>query len=561
VYGGPCWLRGTLLDQPQAGWNTKSSNTRAIPDHVCGTRVRRTSSENTDMSENGEHRAVLLFYVAVMLLDPGACYQAMQARDARFDGRFFVGVASTKIYCRPVCRVRMPLQRNCTFYPTAAAAEHAGFRPCLKCRPELAPGRSMMDGTCMLARAAAQHIDASAGMEVTPEQIALRLGVTSRHLRRIFMVEFGVTPISYLQTHRLLLSKRLLTDTTMPITEVAYASGFRSLRRMHALYARRYRFSPGRVRAAAGEREHDDTAAFEFTLAYRPPYQWQELLQFLGTRALHGMEAVIDNTFMRALSLQVRDRNTHKVRTVTDWVSVGDSPEHAQLRVRIGPALAPAIPQVLAIVRRVFDVAADPAKIAESLGDLAAPNTGLRLPGAWDGFELAVRAILGQQVTVRAARTVATRLVQTFGPKLALTGTMCAKCTHGFPTAAHLARVDVAEIARLGMPISRARAIRDLASAVVSGQVDLSATADVERLVTQLRAIKGVGQWTAQYTAMRALSWPDAWLPRDVALLRALGLTNTLTDERAAQARAESWRPWRSYAVIHLWHSLAGTVA
>jgi AraC family transcriptional regulator, regulatory protein of adaptative response / DNA-3-methyladenine glycosylase II len=493
-----------------------------------------------------------------MLLDPGACYQAMQTRDARFDGRFFVGVASTKIYCRPVCRVRVPLQRNCTFYPTAAAAEYAGFRPCLKCRPELAPGSSMMDGACIRARAAAQHIDAGAGTEVNLEQIALRIGVTSRHLRRIFMAEFGVTPISYLQTHRLLLSKRLLTDTNMPITEVAYASGFRSLRRMHTLYARRYRFSPSRVRAAAGARKYDEAEAFEFTLAYRPPYQWQELLQFMATRAIHGVEAVIDNTYIRTLCLHIRDRKTQKLREAMDWVSVCDCPERSHLRVRVGPGLAPVIPQVLAIVRRVFDVAADPVKIAESLGTLAAGNLGLRLPGAWDGVELAVRAILGQQVTVRAARTIATRMVQKFGQQIALASTIGAHFTHRFPTAEQLAQADVADVAQLGMPTARAQAVRDLASAVAAGRIDLSATADVEPLVSQLRAIKGIGPWTAQYIAMRALSWPDAWLPRDVALLNVLGLPNTPSGEREAQAQAELWRPWRSYAVIHLWQSLTG---
>jgi AraC family transcriptional regulator, regulatory protein of adaptative response / DNA-3-methyladenine glycosylase II len=490
-----------------------------------------------------------------MLSSAAACYQAMKTRDARFDGRFFVGVTSTKIYCRPICRVRMPLQKNCTFHCSAAAAEQCGFRPCMKCRPELAPGWSTMDDSRILAHAAARLIEDSMGEPLDLESVASRVGITSRHLRRIFAREYGATPVAYAQTHRLLFAKRLLTDTSMTVTQVAYASGFGSLRRMNALFAERYRFSPGTLRKGATAKARQGVQPFRFTVPYRPPYQWEHMLNFFKVRAIPGLETVANGTYARVLYIKYRDANTQQPKRIVSWVSVENIHTRSSLQVNVSAAFAEVLSQVLTAVRRVFDVAACPDEIEASLGDLAIAHKGLRLPGAWDGFELAVRAILGQQVSVKAAQTIATRLTVQFGEPLA-TEEMALNLNRSFPSADRVAGLKVSQIAALGMPTARAQAILDLARAVASGAMDPSPRSNVDALMAQLARIRGVGTWTAQYIAMRALSWPDAWLPRDVVIQRALALPNTQAGERAARKRAEAWRPWRSYATMHLWNSM-----
>jgi AraC family transcriptional regulator, regulatory protein of adaptative response / DNA-3-methyladenine glycosylase II len=508
------------------------------------------------MSENGERLRRKRSRVQSMTLSAAACYQAMKTRDARFDGHFFVGVTSTMIYCRPVCRVRLPLQKNCSFHRNAASAEQLGFRPCMKCRPELAPGVSAFGDSPTLAHAAAQCIDDSIGSALDLERIATRVGVTSRHLRRIFADEFGVTPVSYVQTRRLLCAKQLLTDTTLSVTEIAYASGFQSLRRMNALFAARYRFAPGQLRKSTQSKLAGDAHAFRFTLPYRPPYDWEQLLAFFRARAIPGVEHVSQETYARVVRIEVWDRKTGQRSEMVSWLSVAHAEAQASLVVSISPAFSSVLPQVLSVVRRVFDVSASPVQIAECLGALAHRRTGLRLPGAWDGFEIATRAILGQQVSVKAATTLASRLVAAFGESVRVTGVEPVVLSRCFPSATRVAALTVAQVAQLGVPSKRAQAIVLLAAAVASGALDLSPSAPMNALLTQLQTIAGIGAWTAQYIAMRALSWPDAWLSRDVAIQNALGLPNTPQGTREAAALAERWRPWRSYATLHLWNSL-----
>jgi AraC family transcriptional regulator, regulatory protein of adaptative response / DNA-3-methyladenine glycosylase II len=473
---------------------------------------------------------------ASMNFSDTACYQAMKTRDARFDGRFFVGVTSTKIYCRPVCRVRIPLRKNCTFHPSAAAAEAHGFRPCMKCRPELAPGFSTIDGPRLLARAAARLIEETIAQDVDLEHVADRVGVT-------------------------LFAKRLLTDTRMPVTEVAYASGFSSLRRMNALFAARYRFPPMRLRKNAQSLDvspvSSPDAAFRFTVPYRAPYDWWHILAFLETRAIPGVESIAGGQYARVLRMNYQDSATKKTKELVSWILVRNLHGKSALEVQISPAFAPVLSQVLTLAKRVFDVHADPNEIAECLGRLSKCDRGLRLPGAWDGFELAVRAILGQQVTVKAARTIATRLVRAFGEPLAADALPGANLCVAFPLAKTIAALDVSQLASLGLPASRAQAILSLAASVACGKLSLSPSfnADPEQLIAKLQAMQGIGAWTAQYIAMRALSWPDAWLPRDVVLQKALKLPCTAQGDREAKSRAEQWRPWRSYAVMHLWNS------
>ncbi len=476
-----------------------------------------------------------------MFLDPEQCYRALRTRDARFDGRFFVGVATTRVYCRPVCTARTPRAGNCRFFPSAAAAEAHGFRPCLRCRPELAPGHAAVDANRRLAQAAAGLIDDGRLAEARLPDLARVLGVTDRHLRRVFQEEFGVSPVAYAQTQRLLLAKRLLTDTPLPVTEIALASGFASLRRFNALFAARYRMAPSRLRRASGAAPAGQLA---FDLAYRPPYDWDATLAFLRDRATAGVEAVEGKRYLRTVRIARAGAGFAE-----GWIAVAPSPRKCALRVTLSASLAAVVPAVLARVKRLFDVACRPEEIAQALGPLAARDPGLRLPGAFDGFETAVRAILGQQVTVKAATTIAGRFARTFGTPLA---TPHPALTHAFPRADEVAALAPADIARAGIIAARARAIHALAIEVGAQRLVLDPSAAVDATVAALQALPGVGPWTAQYIAMRALAWPDAFPHPDVAVLKAMQEPNA----RRAAARAAAWSPWRAYAVLHLWKSL-----
>jgi AraC family transcriptional regulator, regulatory protein of adaptative response / DNA-3-methyladenine glycosylase II len=494
-----------------------------------------------------------------MDLNSSACYQAMKAHDTRFDGRFFVGVTSTKIYCRPICRVRIPLLKNCTFHPSAAAAEVAGFRPCLKCRPELAPGFAATEASAKLARAAARMIEDGVANELDLVTLSQKIGVTARHLRRIFADEFGVSPVQFAQTQRLLLAKRLMTDTTMSVTDVAFASGFSSVRRMNTLFAERYGFAPTRLRKdnAAGDAAYSANNAkfFTFYLTYRPPYDWAGILAFLEKRAIPNVEAISSDEYRRILRSGHSGRDNHP--DIVCWIRVRHVPRKHALEVTLSPAFAKALPQVLATIKRVFDLHADPVEISDAIGGLAKANKGLRLPGAFDGFELAVRAVLGQQVTVKAARTLAIRFVNAFGEKIAFDDAPpFDDLSKAFPTPAKVATLTQDDIASLGIVSARANAIIAIAAKVAAGELDLSSNAVVENTIESLQMIKGIGPWTAHYIAMRALSWPDAFPPQDVAILNALDLPNTKAGQRDADVIAEQWQPWRSYAVLHLWNSL-----
>ena len=475
-----------------------------------------------------------------MPLDPDACYRALAAHDPRFDGRFFVGVSSTGIYCLPVCNVRMPRRENCLFFPSAAAAEVAGYRPCLRCRPELAPGHASVDASERLARGAVNLIENGVLDDGGIEALAARVGVTSRHLRRIFEAEYGVSPVEYAQTQRLLLAKRLLTDTALPVTEVALASGFASVRRFNALFRARYRMAPSRLRRDRAAGALPATLAFE--LAYRPPYDWNAMLEFLGHRAIAGVESVTADGYARSVAI------SHRGTIHTGRVEVRHAPRKAALSIAVAASLAPVVPAVLSRVKHAFDLACDPAQVALTLGPLAAKHPGLRVPGTFDGFELAVRAIVGQQVSVRGARTVLGRVARTFGVPLPQGS---GDVTQLFPTAARLASVPAAALADVGLTGARARAIIALAGAMADGDLSLDPEGDVDATIARLESLPGIGTWTAQYVAMRALRWPDAFLAGDLVVRKALRVA------RPAQAseKARAWKPWRAYAVMHLWRA------
>jgi AraC family transcriptional regulator, regulatory protein of adaptative response / DNA-3-methyladenine glycosylase II len=478
---------------------------------------------------------------------PGAdvCYAALKARDRRFDGHFFVGVSSTGIYCRPVCTARTPQRSRCQFFPSPAAAERDGFRPCLRCRPELAPGQSSVDASRRLAQAAASRIDDGALTDASLADLAGRLGVTDRHLRRVFDAEFGVTPVAYVQTQRLLLAKRLLTDTAMPVTDVAMAAGFGSLRRFNDLFRRRYRLSPSDLRRTP---QAEPASILEFTLSYRPPYAWEALIDFLANRTIVGVESVAAGVYRRVVALGTPSGPR------SGWLAVRHRPSRHALSVTVAGDLAMAVPPVLARVKRLFDLDCRPQDVAAALGTLADATPGLRVPGAFDGFELAVRAILGQQITVRAARTLAGRFAAALGTPAV---TPFEDLTTTFPTPDRVAQTGPAALIEIGVMPPRARAIVAMAERCRSGRLVLEPGLDLETTMRALRAIPGVGDWTAQYIAMRALSWPDAFPAADYGVKKAMGESSPAR----VTAQAESWRPWRAYATMHLWRSLAKETA
>jgi AraC family transcriptional regulator of adaptative response / DNA-3-methyladenine glycosylase II len=479
-----------------------------------------------------------------MDLDPDICYRALVTSDTRFDGVFFVGVSTTRIYCRPVCPARAPGRDRCSFFSNAAAAERAGYRPCLRCRPELAPGQAPCDGASRVAAQASARIQAGAlNDDGSVDDLAAELGLSGRQLRRIVERELGVTPVELAQTRRLLLAKQLLAETALPITEVAFAAGFASIRRFNALFRERYRLNPTEMRRSTGGAAPHD--ALRLRLAYRPPLHWEALLAFLGARATAGVEAADDGRYLR----------TARIGRHAGWLAVSPEPGKDALRVELSRTLVPVLMPLLARLRQLFDLDAQPLAIESHLArdpllaPVVAATPGLRVPGAFDGFELATRAVLGQQVTVRGATTLAGRFAVSFGEPIA---TPHQALTHLTPTAARIASASIEEIMAIGLPRARAATLTALARAVACGGLRISPSTDPEGTIRALTALPGVGEWTAQYIGMRALRWPDAFPHADLGLKHAL--------DRASPKRvlelAEPWRPWRAYATLHLWQSL-----
>jgi AraC family transcriptional regulator, regulatory protein of adaptative response / DNA-3-methyladenine glycosylase II len=474
-------------------------------------------------------------------------YRALAARDPRFDGVFFVGVTSTGIYCRPICPVRTPKQSNCRFFDTVQETEQAGFRPCLRCRPELAPGSAPVDDSQRIAQLIVQRLeegrlDDKAGLE----DIAGQFELSSRQIRRIVQKELGVPPIQLLLTRRLLLAKQLLTETTLPVTEIAFASGFSSLRRFNDAFSTRYRMPPTRLRKKATESVEaiGDTTTSTLHLSYRPPYDWKGVLAFLSARALEGIEWVTDESYAR----------TVRLGEAKGWIRVTHAPKKHALMLELTHSLTPALPALLSRVRALFDLNARPDMISrhlardERLARAVKGNPGMRVPGAFNGFELGLRAILGQQITVKAATTIACRFVDAFGDPIV---TPFAELNRLTPAAARVAAACIDDIARLGIVSARARSIIALAEVQGSGALDLDGGAhhSPDQSIKRLTELPGIGQWTAQYIAMRALRWPDAFPKEDIAVRNNLGGVTA----KEAEELSQMWRPWRSYAVMHVW--------
>jgi AraC family transcriptional regulator of adaptative response / DNA-3-methyladenine glycosylase II len=485
--------------------------------------------------------------------DSRRLYKALASRDSRFDGVFFVGVTSTGVYCRPICPVRTPREANCRFFTMPQEAERAGFRPCLRCRPELAPGSAPVDDAQRIAQLIVQRLEeGNFGEKAGLDEIADQFELSSRQIRRIVQKELGVPPIQLLQTRRLLLAKQLLTETTLPITEVAFASGFSSLRRFNDAISKRYRMPPTRLRKKATEDSTSITESQTSTLqlSYRPPYDWKGILAFLVARALKGIEHVTDGSYARTVQLGQSK----------GWISVTQSKSKHALLVEFTHSLTPVLPALLTRVRALFDLNARPDLIAKHLRKDArlksavAANPGMRVPGAFDGFEMGLRAILGQQVTVKAATTIACRFVEAFGEPIV---TPFAELNRLTPAPARVAAANVDDIARCGIVTTRCKSIIALADAQGSGRVCLDGGAhhNPDDSIKRLAELPGIGQWTAHYIAMRALRWPDAFPKDDIEVRNNLGGV-TATE---AEALSQAWRPWRSYAVMHVWGMAKGS--
>ena len=534
-----------------------------------------------------------------MLLDDETCYRALTARDARFDGVFFVGVRTTGIYCRPVCPTRTPGFGSCRFFPSAALAEKEGFRPCLRCRPELAPGHAPVDSVGNLARRAAARIEAGALNDGGDfEQLAGELRISSRQLRRAIRRELGVTPVELAQTNRLLLAKRLLGETGLSMIEVALASGFSSVRRFNSLFRAHYGLVPSQVRRA--RRAGDADGRVSLTLSYRPPFAWQPLLDFLAGRGAPGVECSTAGSYARTI----------RIENTRGWLRVEPMTGRNALSVELSTSLVRVLPAILPRLRNLFDLSARPDVIEAHLLKCKAPCRwdshgsthptthpasppgrgaggegngrptssssalalstetkrrgasddpihaqlaesisvcpGLRVPGAFDGFELAVRAILGQRVSVAAATTLAGRLAGAFGEPIETPFPCLNRLS---PTVDQLRKAEPSQIARLGIAVPRARAIVELARAITDGALCLEPGTSPHEAMGVLCEIPGIGDWTAKYIAMRALRWPDAFPETDLGLLRGAGTTSA----SRLRIAAEAWRPWRAYAAMHLW--------
>jgi len=478
----------------------------------------------------------------VMELDPFICRQAVLARDIRFDGRFFTAVTSTGIYCRPICPARPPKAENCRYYASAAAAQAAGFRPCLRCRPETAPGLGAWRGASSTVSRAMSLIDLGALDADDVESLATRLGVGERQLRRLFLKHLGASPIAVAQTRRVLVAKQLIHETNLSMTQIAHAAGFGSVRRfnetMRALFGR----PPSDLRRTRSETVASQ-APITLSLGYRPPFDWDGIVAFLAARAIPGVECVEAGVYRRTIELD----------GVSGEIAVVNEPDRHRLRATIRFGKLAALPAIIARLRRLFDLDADPEAIGSllardaRLAPLVAARPGLRVPGAWDGFELAVRAIVGQQITVVGATRLVGEIAQQFGQTFD-NASGKGGLSRLFPRPEVIARATLS-----GMPRARAAAISAMAGAAAADPTLFERGEDLAASIERLRALPGVGDWTAHYIAMRALREPDAFPAADIGLMRAMDLGGGRPSPAALAKHAATWRPWRAYAALHLW--------
>ena len=480
--------------------------------------------------------------------------RARLSRDARFDGQFFVGVKTTGIYCRPICPAVAPKSENVTFYPSAAAAGEAGFRPCLRCRPECAPGTPAWNGTSTTVQRGLRLISNGALDEGSIETLAERLGVTSRHLRRLFTKHLGASPLAVAHTQRLHFAKRLIDQTSLPMTHVAAAAGYGSVRRFNDTFRRTYGRTPRELRRHSDEAFERGTA-LAVRLTYSKPFDWQGMLDFFAGRATPGVEEVVNGAYLRTVIVDGKP----------GVIECRHDPERDNVTLSLHGIETSQMFRVVQRVREMLDLDAPVAEVGAALGKdrklgkLLRRNPGLRVPGAWNGFELTVRAILGQQVSVKAATTLAGRIATRYGEKLRMPESLAAGGREShlgflFPRPEKLAR---ARLNDMGLVTSRAETIRRVARATAAGEIDFDNAQDPDDFCRRLQEIRGIGEWTAEYVAMRALKYPDAFPASDLGLIKAMD--DEADGAKELKIRAEAWRPWRSYAALLLWGSLPGS--
>ena len=483
-------------------------------------------------------------------LSEDLCYQAVLSRDVRFDGRFFTAVLTTGIYCRSICPAVTPQRRNVRFYPCAAAAEEAGFRPCRRCRPDAAPGTPAWRGTSATVLRGLRCIEEGALDSGSVQDLADRLGMGERQLRRLFREHLGAPPNALARTRRAHFARQLIDQTALPMTEVAFAAGFGSLRQFNDVMRSTFGRAPVEMRRGLAQLP-GPAGGLRLRVPVRAPYDWNAIIAFLTRRAIPGVEQVTSAAYRRSILV---DGTPH-------CLEVTFESRTPCLVLWVQPPATRGFLEVVERTKALFDAGADPLPIGEHLRSddglrpLLRTRPGLRVPGAWDGFELGVRAILGQQVSVAGATTLAGRLVRAFGARIpeAIGG-----ITHLFPAAGRLAEADLTKI---GLPGSRAKALCNFAREVASGNLSLSPAASMEETRDRLLAIPGLGPWTVDYIALRALRDPDAFPAGDLGLRRALSTSAALISEKALRARAEVWRPWRAYAALHLWTALPPTAS
>ena len=473
-----------------------------------------------------------------MMLDLQICERARVTRDARFDGKFFIAVKGSRVYCRSICPAPTAKEKNCRYFATAAAAEEAGYRPCLRCRPEASPGTPAWMGTSNTVSRALRLIEESGLEDGGVETLAERLGIGSRHLRRLFLKHLGATPSAVARVRRLHFVKKLIDETRLPMSHIALAAGFGCVRRFNAAVRKTFHRTPTQIRRLARQKDTLAENEYMFRLGFRPPYHWEGMLEFLAPRAIPGVEIVEEGVYRRNIFLHGKSGHFE--------VAMGKSGLALSVRIQFGDSRELFL--ITERIRRMFDLNADWQRIVARLktdwvlaGRMDA-KPGMRVPGSWDGFELAVRAILGQQVTVKGASTLAGRLVEEFGTKYGAASGL----THLFPRAEVLAD---ANLTTIGLPAPRAETIRALARAVRDGRISFEGIVESEQFLEKLCEIPGIGKWTAQYVAMRALGEPDAFPAGDLGLAHALELRNA----REIEERSRAWRPWRAYAAMYLW--------
>lgn len=483
-----------------------------------------------------------------MQLNREICDRARLAKDARFDGLFFTGVLTTGIYCRPICPAPAPKPANIIYFNTAAAAAEAGLRPCMRCRPEASPGTPAWSGTSATVSRAMLLIRQGALNDSSVEDLALKLGVGGRHLRRLFNTHVGASPKALATTQKILFAKKLLNETRLPITRIAFAAGFGSIRRFNAAFNKLYGKTPSAFRYPSKGSHTGGEALFncDMTLNYRPPFDWQKMLGFFKSRAIPGVETVENDVYHRTI----------RINETTGTISVSHADAGNALKLTTALSDSCDLMFIVERVRRMFDLDANMAAIHNVFSEdpllikTVQSRPGIRLPGAWDPFEVAVRAVVGQQISVKGARTVIGRIAAKAGTPFEPNHRP--ELTHIFPTARQLAEC---ELGRIGMPGKRVVTLKTLSQAVVGDPQTLFVKTSLVEFIKELTRIPGIGDWTAQYIAMRALGEPDAFPAADLGIMKALQQGPKRPTPKQVLARAENWRPWRAYAVIYLWHA------